>query len=327
MDLELDRFKRMNLVEYAASRAYRLVGREPTHGGGWRGSTSSSLLLRHPTTNYKIVVRLDRDGHWTYFSVRDDRDNGTIIDFMRRRGAHTLAEVRQKLRTWSGCRPVPSLERIPGPIARELHDRIALGGEFARARAAFNSHYLNSRGISPDTLSCERFTGTWRLDRRSDLLFPHRDGRGPDGICGFERKNARFAGFSAGGTKTIWSSNAKDDDTKLVFTEAVIDAFSYHQIHQDPRARYASTGGSFGERQARHIVRAVAQMTIGGTVITATDNDDAGERLAERIGALAGEVTVVRHRSPVGKDWNDYLQRHERDYIRSLGLRGRDLGR
>jgi hypothetical protein len=328
VDLELDGFKRINLAEYAASRGYRLVAREPMHGGRWRGSTRSSLLLRHPTTNDKVVLRVDRDGHWTYFSVRDDRDNGTIIDFMQRRGARTLAEIRQELRTWSGRRPVPSPERIAAPIAREQHDRTALRQEFARARAASNSHYLNSRGIRPDALSCERFAGTWRADARGDLLFPHRDGPGPDGICGFERKNAQFAGFSAGGTKAIWSSNVNDNDTKLVFTEAVIDAFSYHQVHQDPRARYASTGGSVGERQARHIAAAIAQIAVlGGAVITATDNDEAGERLAARIGVLAGDVAVVRHRSPVGKDWNDYLQRHERDYIRSLGLRGPDIGR
>lgn len=327
MDQELDRFKRINLAEYAASRGYRLVGREPTPNGGWRSSTSSSRLMRHPTTNDKIVLRIDRDGHWTYFSVRDDRDNGTIIDFLQRREARTLAAVRQELRGWSGSGSALVQERIPPPLTSTVRDRSAAREAFARARTASNSHYLNSRGIRSSTLSCLRFAGTWRVDDRGDLLFPHRDGPGPDGLCGFERKNARFAGFSAGGTKAIWSSNTRDDDAKLVFTEAVIDAFSYHQIHQDPRARYASTGGSFGERQARHIACAIARMAGGGTVITATDNDEAGERLAARIGALAGDVPVVRHRSPVGKDWNDYLQRHERDYIRSLDLRGRDLGR
>jgi hypothetical protein len=108
VDQELDRFKQMNLAQHAGSRGYRLVRREPTRGGGSRGSTSSSLLMRHATTDDKIVVRLDRDGHWTYFSVRDDRDNGTIVDFLQRRGATTIAQVRAELRSWCGEPPGPA---------------------------------------------------------------------------------------------------------------------------------------------------------------------------------------------------------------------------
>lgn len=40
--------------------------------------------MRHPSTDDKIVIRVEGDGHWTYFSVRDARDNGTIIDFLQR---------------------------------------------------------------------------------------------------------------------------------------------------------------------------------------------------------------------------------------------------
>ncbi len=329
MDEELDRFKRIDLSDYAASRGYRLVRRERTRGGGSRGSTASSLLMRHPITNDKIVVRLDRDGHWTYFSVRDDRDNGTIIDFAERRGANTLGQVRQELRAWAGdLRSLGAVEQIRPVVATENDDRAAVREAFVRATSTSNHLYLNSRGIRPETLRSQRFGGTWRVDDRDDLLFPHYEQLADErGLCGYERKNARFAGFSAGGTKTIWTSNTFEQDDKLVFTEAVIDAFSYHQIQPDPLARYASTGGSFGERQARHIAGAIAQMAGGGTVVTATDNDEAGERFAARIGVLAGDIRVVRHRSPVGKDWNDYLQRHERDYIRSLGVRGRHLGR
>jgi hypothetical protein len=285
--------------------------------------------MRHPVTEDKIVVRLDRDGHWTYFSVRDDRDNGTIIDFALRRGAGRLALVREELRAWAGdsrAFPVATSVRVFG--AAHEGGSAAVRETYARARLVSNHPYLNGRGIRPETLVSPRFAGTWRVDDRGDLLFPHYDRiAGDRELRGYERKNARFAGFSAGGTKTIWASNTVDHDDKLVLTEAVIDAFSYYQVHPDVRARYASTGGSFGERQGRHIAAAIAHIGGGGTVVCATDNDEAGETLAAKIGALARNVPVVRHRAPVGKDWNDYLQRHERDYIRWLGLRGRDFGR
>lgn len=322
MDEELDRFKRVDLCAYATNRGYLLVRRETTRGGGTRGSTASSFLMRHPVTDDKIVVRLDRDGHWTYFSVRHDGDNGTIIDFALRRGANTLARVREELRVWAGdVRAVPA----PAPVCMSAkahgRDRAMVRQTFARATIVSNHLYLNSRGIRPETLACSRFAGTWRVDDRGNLLFPHRDGIGDDSVCGFERKNAHFAGFSAGGRKALWVSNSRDDDDKLVITEAVIDAFSYHQLQPDQRARYASTCGSFGERQGRHVAAAIGRLPRGSMVVIATDGDLAGDKLAERIGLLAGEAPTVRHRASLGKDWNECLQRHERDYTRSLGLR------
>jgi hypothetical protein len=325
VDQELDRFKRINLAEYAASGGYRVVRREPTRGGGSRGSTTSSLLMRHATTDDKIVVRLDRDGHWTYFSIRDDRDNGTIIDFVLRRGARSIAAVREELRSWVGDLR-PSTLSLASPSVSAKRDRAIVRTLYERARSIPNHPYLNARGIRPETLACPRFAGTWRVDRRGDLLFPHRDGPDPEDVCGFERKNARFAVFSAGGTKAVWASNARDDDSRLVITEAVVDAFSYHQLQPGERTRYLSTSGSIGERQARWISVAIARLPPGSLVLVATDNDDAGDKLAEKIGTLGGG-RYERHRPPAGKDWNDYLQRHERDYIRTLGLRGRDLGR
>ncbi len=320
MDEELDRFKRIDLCAYAMSRGYRLIRREATRAGGTRGSTESSLLMRHPVTDDKIVVRLDRDNHWTYFSVRDDRDNGTIIDFALRRGMNSLAGVRTELRAWTRDLPALPTGTSLRSGAAPQGERAAVGEAYARARVVSNHPYLNSRGIRPETLGYFRFAGTWRVDDRGDLLFPHRDSVGLEGVCGFERKNARFAGFSAGGRKAIWASNPRDDDDKLVITEAVIDAFSYHQLHQDQRARYASTCGSFGERQSHHISEAIARLPRGSTVVIATDGDLAGDKLAERIALFAGEMPTVRHRAPLGKDWNECLQRHERDYIRSLGV-------
>ncbi len=171
-------------------------------------------------------------------------------------------------------------------------------------------------------LASLRFVDTWRVDIHGDLLFRHRDGVGPESICGFERKNAHFAGFSAGGRKAVWVGNSKDDDDKLVITEAVIDAFSYHQLQPNERARYASTCGSFGERQGRHVAAAIASLPSGSTVVIAADSDLAGDKLAERIRLLAADARTVRQRAPLGKEWNECLQRHERDYIRSLGLPG-----
>ena len=100
-DDELERFKReVNLTELAASYGYLLADRARSAAGKWHGSTVASVSMRHTVTDDKIVIRRDLDRHWTYFSVRDDRDNGTVVDFLQRRHARRLGAVRVELRAW-----------------------------------------------------------------------------------------------------------------------------------------------------------------------------------------------------------------------------------
>ena len=100
-DFELHQFKSdIDLVQYAIDRyGYQRDRRE---------SSRASHVLRHSATNDKIVVRKASDGHWTYFSIRDDRDHGTIVDFVKARGRHSsLGDVREELRQWLGiARPI-----------------------------------------------------------------------------------------------------------------------------------------------------------------------------------------------------------------------------
>ena len=72
---ELDAFKReIDLREFAVSLGYEIDRHE-----SWRGST----VLRRDAD--KIVVKRHGNGHYVFFSVRDDRDNGTVIDLLQRR--------------------------------------------------------------------------------------------------------------------------------------------------------------------------------------------------------------------------------------------------
>ena len=70
----------------------------------WRGSA----VMRHPKGDKIMIKRDARSGHYVYFSVRDDRDNGTIIDFVQRRQHMSIGAVRKELRPWMGMPPVPT---------------------------------------------------------------------------------------------------------------------------------------------------------------------------------------------------------------------------
>jgi hypothetical protein len=100
-DLELDAFKReIDLRQFAVSLGYGIDRRE-----SWRGST----VLRRGGD--KIVVKRNGNGHYLFFSVRDDNDHGTIIDFVKGRQNLNLGAVRKVLRPWIGRPATPT--RIP----------------------------------------------------------------------------------------------------------------------------------------------------------------------------------------------------------------------
>ena len=312
-DDELHRFKSdIPLVQYAAERyGYERDRRE---------SSVACHVLRQPSTGDKIVVRRDDDGHWTYFSVRDDRDHGTIVDFVGRRGRHaSLGEVRQELRQWLGSsRPVP--DYAPPPARRDPGRSPA--DAFLAARAADASPYLASRGLSSETLRDPRFARTWRIDARGNVLFVHKDD--DEVITGFEIKNRGFTGFATGGTKAAWRSARCEGDRALVVTESAIDALSHYQLHPEGRSttRYVSTAGQPSPSQMDLLDRVFARLPFDTTVVAAVDSDAAGRDLANRIRALAhghAHLAFRRDAPERAKDWNDVLQRVERDAARARG--------
>jgi hypothetical protein len=313
---ELDRFKsEINLTEYAASRGYRLDRRE---------SSRNSVVMRHPATDDKIIIaRSPRDGHWIYFSVRDDRDHGTIIDFVHRRDHGTLGDVRRELAPWIGaCHPRVPTQLYRSTVSTRTVDRATVERAFEGARLVANCRYLNQRGITPETLGSERFSGTFREDVRGNVLFPHRD---PHGLTGFESKNHHWTSFATGGVKALWQSRCFADDRRLVLVESAIDALSFHQLEPDPRTRYASTAGALSEHQRGLLRDALETLPTDSIVVLAFDRDAAGDRLADQVRAIGGPE-FVRACSPIGKDWNDCLTERERHYIRALGL-ARSLSR
>lgn len=302
---ELNRFKsEIDLTSYASSRGYRVDRRE---------SSRRCVVMRHPATDDKIIVsRAEHDGHWIYFSVRDERDHGTIVDFVQRRDGGSLGAVRRELAPWIGG------ERKAGPpdlyvptVERKVTDRAAVARAFEQARLVSNSRYLNARAIGQEILCSERFAGSFREDRRGNVLFPHRDHAG---LVGFESKNHGWTSYSAGGVRALWWSNARPDDRQLVLVESAIDALSFHQAHGAPRARYASTAGTLSERQRGLVGEALQASPPSMTVVLAFDRDAAGDKLAEQVRALA-ERSFSRSCPPIGKDWNEYVQRREHDHL------------
>lgn len=309
-DHELEQFKTaVNLSEFAASRGYALDRRE---------SSRNSAVMRHPDGDKIIIAKNEASGDWIYFSIRDDRDNGTVIDFLQNRGGGSLGEVRKTLRAWSGSsRPAVQISAFVRDLLPVSRDRAAVVAEWERARICLSLPYLTGRGLGPEVLALPRFTGCVRVDRRNNALFPHYD---KDGLCGYEIKNKNFTGFAPGGIKGLWFSKAFPTDRQLVLTESAIDGLSYHVLHPDELwTRYMSTGGELSPQQRGNLEieqpgllrGAMEKLPAGAVVLLAFDNDDPGEKLADEVRAIAPAGRELRRVLPdaaTGKDWNDMLK-------------------
>jgi hypothetical protein len=302
-DPELESFKTtIDLRSYAASQGYQLDRKE-----SWNGSA----VMRHANGD-KIIIKRDADSHYVFFSVRDDADNGSIIDFAKRRLGCSLGAVRKELRPWLS---MPSLD-IPShpPLQKVAKDRIRVERAYARMQVARSHPYLeNERAIPRDILESGRFAGRIKIDTsRGNAIFPHED---ENSLCGFEVKNHNFTSFAAGGTKGLWTSHLRTEDRALVLAESAIDALSYATLFPDQAARYASIGGKMTPKQKELIRSAAAVMPGPAVVIAAVDADTAGTEIAgviETAVRLTGRSDLrFEQHSPEGnkhKDWNEVLK-------------------
>jgi Toprim-like/Protein of unknown function (DUF3991) len=301
---ELQRFRHdINLVAFAVSKGYAIDKRD---------SSRNCCMMRHPNGD-KVAIGKASDGHWQYYSFRDERDNGDIVEFVQQRSGgrevYPLGSVRKELREWTHtAREVPRFVPEVQPV---IKDREAVRAELAKTRAIDSHPHLEARGLSRATLTDPRFRGTWRqtVDRYGNVIFPHRD---LDGISGFEIKNRGFTSFATGGDKGLWCSRTRPDDSRLVIAESAIDALSYHQLHPHAGARYVSFAGGLNPKQPELLERAIARMPPKSVIIAATDRDHDGGVYAKRIADICrrhAQVTFSRAAPQLGcKDWNDQLK-------------------
>ena len=241
--------------------------------------------------------------------MRQDNDNGSIIDFVQNRQRLSLGAVRKELRPWIGM-PSSSLPPFP-PLAKTAKDRMRVETEYRKMQDASRHPYLeNERALPASLLGLERFAGRVRMDARGNAVFPHFDG---EGLSGYETKNNGFTGFASGGTKGLWLSHERPDDNRLVFCESAIDALSHAVLYPDEHARYASIGGKPNPLQPELIRAAIARMPSGSEIVAAMDADGDGGKLAEVVREavqLSGRDDLrFIFQEPFGfKDWNDELR-------------------
>lgn len=258
----------------------------------------------------KIIIS-KRGASWVYFSVHDDQDNGTIIDFIENRSGKTIREIGCELSSWLGggvAMPPPACY-VPEVKEQEFDPR-RVERIFSGCKPAFYHPYLARRGLYKAVLSSPRFAGRIYTDRHGNAVFPHYE---QGQLCGLELKGPERAVFVRGSKKTFWRSALNPEDKTLVISEAVIDAISYHIVYPDPQAFYIATGGGMSAEQGTLIQTFVQNYAKINSVLIITDHDAGGDRLAEKLQSVLEQTRLsgsIKRHSPAqqGQDWNDVLR-------------------
>ncbi|MEM6613188.1 MAG: toprim domain-containing protein [Cyanobacteria bacterium P01_C01_bin.72] len=314
---ELQDFKvKINLVGLAISEGFAKIDQE---------SSPSSIKLKHSNGSVIVVKPGDND---VYFSPNGSLASGTVIDFVQQHHQVNLGQARKILREYLGREKKQQALRKRKQNNRQVAKRI-LGEGLARLQSQARQkqkqekkvvaetfrveNYQNlkrhkylelQRQISHRTFGDDRFTGQVLVDELYNAVFPYRDA---ERITGYEFRNADFKGFGKGGKKSLWQSNQKPNDDKLVIVESPIDALSYHQLNPNRQARYIATGGTMSAQQKQLLREQIRKLTDQRkTIIIATDNDSGGDKLAsEIINLLPSKTYLFQKREKAKlKDWN-----------------------
>lgn len=308
-DIELDAFKReIDLRQFAVSLGYEIDRRE-----SWRGST----VLRRGGD--KIIVKRNANGHYVFFSVWEDDDHGTVIDFVQRRQNLSLGAVRKVLRPWIDRPAIPL--QFP-PLEPTSSDRMRVECAYRAMAAVSRYPYLvQDRCVPAVILWSPRFVGRMRMDSRGNTVFPHFDAAG---LCGYEIKNHAFTAFAAGGEKGLWFSHTRREDRRLILTESAIDALSHAALFPDAedRTRYASLAGKPSAQQWGLLQTTIAKLPEEAEIVAAFDADPAGRRLADEVRQVVANMVSRTEKSNLtfqchlptheGEDWNIVLQQRHR---------------
>jgi len=292
----------INLTQFAASVGYTVDRKK---------STKSSVVMRHSNGDKVIVSR--RGQNWVYFSVHDNQDNGTIVNFIERRTGKAMAEIGRELHAWigGGGATFPQPSAYVKEVDEHQADRNRVKRIFRNLRSiAAHPYLMEVRAIPQCVLSSPRFRGCIYNDRYGNAAFPHHDS---EGLCGLELKNTEKGVLVKGSVKGLWTSNIYQADQTLVIAEVAIDALSYAAIFMKPDTAYTAVSGAMGPQQYPVLLNTVRKMKNLQTIILATDNDKGGDSIAEKLEAYLKEQgftgEIIRHSPETrGDDWNEVLK-------------------
>ncbi len=177
---ELDQFKtQINLVDYAQKLGYQLDKKK----------SSTNCIVLFDNQGDKILVGLDKnDNHYFYYSLINETDKGSIIDFVQKRKNLNLGQIRKELRPWinnSHSTNYKVNSKVNNKVTNKSsikliptnQNKYQIIAQFESFQTINNHPYLNQRGINQNTINNPRFKETIYQDKRNNVIFLQRSRR------------------------------------------------------------------------------------------------------------------------------------------------------
>jgi len=271
----------------------------------------------------QVIIYKNTAGDYLYFNRADDRDKGSVIDFLKHRienpridgvvaspGKNIWASVIENAKRFLN---LPVTERSTSHQLQQRIEPVQRGDAYVpdflrKTTPLTDTAYLKHRGLSSETLASPLFAGRilnhvhtgeskdGRPYKFVNTAFPQLY---QDSIVGLEIKANGFKGQAADSlnSSALWLSNTNSKTTTLVVAESAIDALSHYQVKQPTNALYASTSGQLTDNKVTELKRLVENNNIK-TMKLALDNNLEGHlfdtRLIVGLARPATPMSIVR---------------------------------
>jgi hypothetical protein len=268
-----------------------------------------------------IIVNPNSSSNQGYFNPNDDRDKGTLINFVGNRLGDIFPQdlslsreqnINRVLHQWLNLpfRERLALTKILGS-SRHGQGVEELTFSPALLKPLEDADYLKFRGIDESTLRSTNFKGKMlqcRIGNFCNIAFPYQETIGGKYV-GAEVRNHHFKRHLRGSLRSssVWISNIPTEVKRMIICESAIDCLSYNQLKGAVEDVYISFGGSITNGQLLTILTMVKQLLLDATVqvIIAVDHDKMGKEYTKKILAAIPDAIVDY---PEGKDYNEELK-------------------
>lgn len=264
-----------------------------------------------------VIVNHDGQGWWDPHRLPSEAGGrGDVFSLVQRLDPSlNFGQVRKALRNLVGIAPAfPAFTRQGARAAAARPPSLRWQTRRRLHRGSPTWRYLTEERRLPScVLATAAEFDAAREGPYGSAWFAHRDNDGS--VTGIEMRGPHYRGFTADGMKTLFRlPGSRGVITRLVVAEAPIDALSFAALERvRTDTLYVATGGGIGPGTIAALEGFLAELTTraNALIAIATDADDAGERYAVQLTAMAANaaVPVARALPPDGvNDWNDVLR-------------------
>jgi hypothetical protein len=251
------------------------------------------------------IVIVTHQGQGWFDPLSDAR--GDVFALAQYLWGGSFGDARKALRPLAGMAPT-LLPRLPQSSALALPlDAPKAWGQARRLASGSPgwAYLVEQRGLPASTLNRAAQADLLREGICATVWALHRAHEGKP--CGWEMRGPYYKGFSRGGGKALFWVGELASARRVAVAESAIDALSLATLEDwPPGSAYLSTGGGFGTRTAE-VIRAMVPSS--SRLVAATDQDQGGELLAERLRGIArASCAGFARLRPQAKDWNAQLK-------------------